>query len=91
MTRSATARQLRQVSSRRWRQGANDSPGGAVRDLGIGRNREHSVVRLRKVVPATSAEVWVKLENCNPTGSHKDASACAMIEAAETRGQLRRA
>jgi cysteine synthase A len=47
------------------------------------------VVRLRKVVPATSAEVWVKLESCNPTGSYKDRMACAMIKAAEARGELR--
>ena len=47
------------------------------------------VVRLRKVVPAGSAEVLVKLEYFNPTGSYKDRMALAMIEAAEARGDLR--
>jgi cysteine synthase len=47
------------------------------------------IVRLRKVVPPSAAEVWVKLEGCNPTGSYKDRMARALIEAAETRGELR--
>jgi cysteine synthase len=47
------------------------------------------VVRLHKVVPANSAEVLVKLEYFNPTGSYKDRMALAMIEEAETRGDLR--
>src|SRR5216684_431871 len=47
------------------------------------------VVRLHKVVPANSAEVLVKLEYFNPTGSYKDRMALTMIEEAEARGQLR--
>lgn len=47
------------------------------------------VVRLHKVVPHTSAEVLVKLEFFNPTGSYKDRMALAMIEEAEARGELR--
>lgn len=47
------------------------------------------VVRLRKVVPEVSADVLVKLEYVNPTGSYKDRMALAMIEAAERRGDLR--
>jgi hypothetical protein len=35
------------------------------------------------------AEVWVKMEAANPTGSYKDRMALAMIEAAETDGRLR--
>jgi len=35
------------------------------------------------------AEVWVKLEAANPTGSYKDRMALAMIEAAERDGRLR--
>jgi cysteine synthase A len=35
-----------------------------------------------------SAEVWVKLEAANPTGSYKDRMALAMIEAAERDGRL---
>jgi cysteine synthase A len=48
------------------------------------------LVRLRKLVPADSATVFVKLEYFNPTGSYKDRMALAMIEEAEARGDLRR-
>src|SRR3954471_23750303 len=34
------------------------------------------------------AEVWVKLESFNPTGSYKDRMALAMIEGAERSGAL---
>lgn len=47
------------------------------------------LVRLRKVVPATSAQILIKLEYFNPTGSYKDRMALAMIEEAEARGDLR--
>src|SRR6266853_1792256 len=47
------------------------------------------VVRLRKVVTSSMAEVLVKLEYYNPTGSYKDRMALAMIEGAEARGELR--
>jgi cysteine synthase A len=47
------------------------------------------VVRLTRVVPAGAADVIVKLESANPTGSYKDRMALAMIEGAEARGQLR--
>jgi cysteine synthase len=47
------------------------------------------VLRLRKIVPADAADVYVKLEYFNPTGSYKDRMALAMIEGAETRGALR--
>jgi cysteine synthase len=47
------------------------------------------VVRLNKVVPPDSADVLVKLEYYNPTGSYKDRLALAMIEEAEKRGTLR--
>lgn len=47
------------------------------------------VVRLNKIVPLDSAEVLVKLEYFNPTGSYKDRMALAMIEEAECRGTLR--
>lgn len=47
------------------------------------------VVRLRKIVPAAAADVFVKLEYFNPTGSYKDRMALAMIEQAEKRGDLR--
>jgi cysteine synthase A len=47
------------------------------------------VVRLDRLVDASCAEVWVKLESANPTGSYKDRMALAMIEAAEADGRLR--
>jgi cysteine synthase A len=47
------------------------------------------VVRLRRVVGPADAEVVVKLEALNPTGSYKDRMALAMIEGAEARGALR--
>jgi cysteine synthase A len=40
------------------------------------------LVRLRRCVPANGAEVWVKLEYVNPTGSMKDRMALAMVEGA---------
>ncbi|MBI1744035.1 cysteine synthase family protein [Candidatus Acetothermia bacterium] len=47
------------------------------------------IVRLQKVVPPGSADVFVKLEYFSPTGSYKDRMALAMIEEAEKRGDLR--
>jgi cysteine synthase A len=47
------------------------------------------VVRLRRLVPPGSADVLVKLEYYNPTGSYKDRMALAMIEGAEASGALR--
>ena len=47
------------------------------------------LVRLNKIVPADSADVYVKMEMFNPTGSYKDRMARAMIEEAEKRGDLR--
>jgi cysteine synthase len=47
------------------------------------------VVKLQKVVPSKSADILVKLEAFNPTGSYKDRMALAMIEEAEKRGDLR--
>ncbi len=46
------------------------------------------VVRLRKLGGTDSAEIVVKLEYYNPTGSYKDRMALAMIEGAEGRGAL---
>ena len=47
------------------------------------------VVRLRRLPSTGSADVVVKLEYFNPTGSYKDRMALAMIEGAERRGALR--
>jgi cysteine synthase A len=46
------------------------------------------VVRLARVVPAGSAEVFAKLESFNPGGSVKDRIALSMVEAAERDGRL---
>jgi cysteine synthase A len=47
------------------------------------------LVQLSRLVGRSDAEVWVKLEAANPTGSYKDRMALAMIEGAEQRGTLR--
>lgn len=48
------------------------------------------IVKLQKIVPEGSGEVYVKLEANNPTGSKKDRMALAMIEGAEKRGILKK-
>jgi cysteine synthase A len=47
------------------------------------------LVRLGSVVPQGAAEVLVKLEGSNPTGSYKDRMALAIIKGAERKGELR--
>jgi cysteine synthase A len=47
------------------------------------------VVRLAHLADDRCAEVWVKMEAANPTGSYKDRMALAMIETAEADGRLR--
>jgi cysteine synthase A len=47
------------------------------------------LVRLKRLVSSADADVVVKLESINPTGSYKDRMALAMIEGAEARGALR--
>ncbi len=47
-----------------------------------------SMVRLRRVVPSGCADVFVKLEWENPTGSMKDRMAGAVISLAEADGRL---
>jgi len=46
------------------------------------------LVRLRRCVPANGAELWLKLEYYNPSGSMKDRMALAMIEGAERDGLI---
>jgi cysteine synthase A len=48
-----------------------------------------SIVRLRKIVPANCADIFVKLEWENPTGSMKDRMALAVITRAEEDGRLK--
>ena len=59
-----------------------DRPGGLA---GIGNT---PVVRLARLADDGCADVWVKMEAANPTGSYKDRMALAMIEAAEADGRL---
>jgi cysteine synthase len=46
------------------------------------------LVRLRHCAPPNGAELWLKLEYRNPTGSMKDRMALAMIEGAERDGLI---
>jgi cysteine synthase len=59
------------------------------RSGGLGAIGRTPVVRLERLVDGGMAEVWVKLEAANPTGSYKDRMALAMIEGAERAGRLR--
>ncbi|WNM28495.1 cysteine synthase family protein [Demequina capsici] len=47
------------------------------------------LIRLGGIVPDGAAEVWVKLEGGNPTGSYKDRMALSVIRAALERGDVR--
>jgi cysteine synthase A len=47
------------------------------------------LVRLQKIASPDDAEVLIKLEYYNPTGSYKDRMALSMIAEAEARGDLR--
>lgn len=47
------------------------------------------LVRLSHLTEPGGAEVWVKWEGANPTGSMKDRMALSMVEGAERRGELR--
>ena len=42
--------------------------------------------RLCKMAKSNGAEVWVKWEGANPTGSMKDRMALSMVEGAEKKG-----
>jgi cysteine synthase len=46
------------------------------------------LVRVRRCAPTNGAELWLKLEYRNPTGSMKDRMALAMIEGAERDGLI---
>ena len=60
-----------------------------VRDSVLQAIGKTPLVRLRKLVTPDMADVLVKLEYYNPTGSYKDRMALAIIEGAEVRGALR--
>ena len=61
---------------------------GVDRPGALGAIGNTQVVRLSRLVEPGMAEVWVKLESHNPTGSYKDRMALAMIEGAERSGRL---
>jgi cysteine synthase A len=46
------------------------------------------LIRLSRCAPTNGAELWLKVEYFNPTGSMKDRMALAMIEGAEREGSL---
>jgi len=46
------------------------------------------LVRLGPSVPEGAAEVWVKVEGANPTGSYKDRMAVSVVTAALERGAV---
>lgn len=48
------------------------------------------VIKLNHIPAEDTAEIWAKLEGCNPGGSVKDRIALSMIEAAERDGRLTR-
>ncbi len=47
------------------------------------------LVKLEKLVDSDCADIYVKIEGANPTGSMKDRMALSMIEGAERRGDLK--
>ncbi len=46
------------------------------------------IVKLNRIVPDNAAEVWVKLEGLNPTGSYKDRMAVSVLQNALLRGDV---
>ena len=47
------------------------------------------LVKLSKIIPAHCADIYVKLEYFNPTGSYKDRMALSIVEEAERRGDIK--
>jgi cysteine synthase A len=54
----------------------------------IGLIGDTPMVRINRLCPSGSAEIWAKLEGFNPGGSVKDRIALSMIERAEEEGRL---
>ena len=46
------------------------------------------IIKLQKIVPENSAEVWLKYEAVNPTGSYKDRMAKSVLQNALKRGDV---
>ena len=47
------------------------------------------LVRLKSFEPKNGAEIWIKLEGGNPTGSYKDRMALSVLSRAMERGNVR--
>jgi len=47
------------------------------------------LVRINRLVDSEHAQIWAKLEGCNPGGSVKDRIALSMIETAEREGKIK--
>ena len=45
------------------------------------------IIKLQKIVPENAAEVWLKYEAVNPTGSYKDRMAKSVLVNALKRGE----
>ena len=71
------------MAASRWMEVAG-GPSGGISAIG-----GTPVVRLAHLADEGCAELWVKMEAANPTGSYKDRMALAMIEAAEADDRLR--
>ena len=90
-------RDAAQLGQRVTRSGEISTPGSGelMRDAALhsmfhpGCHRQHAYRSARKLVPPDSADVLVKLEYFNPTGSYKDRMALALIEGAEGAQALR--
>ncbi|GAA4996414.1 cysteine synthase family protein [Pseudonocardia tropica] len=67
----------------------SDGEAGAVYDSVLDAVGATPLVRLRRIVPEGSAQVWVKTEWTSPGGSVKDRAALAMVLDAEESGALR--
>ena len=65
-----------------------DPSGGHSGDGGLAAIGRTPLVRLEHVVPDGAAEVWVKVEGGNPTGSYKDRMAVSVLTAAAERGDV---
>jgi cysteine synthase A len=61
--------------------------GAAAKDI-LATIGETPLVRLQSCVPESGAEIWLKLEYFNPTGSMKDRMGLSMIEGAERDGLI---
>lgn len=46
------------------------------------------LIKLQRLAPDNSSEIWLKLEGNNPTGSVKDRAALSMIHQAKLRGEI---